>query len=419
LAHQSIGSMSDCARYDERTNIPPSWRETVGMTIERDAVRRPHNRALAYLSELAAPALRAFARSYVPARAKPPAEWRQLVILGASHIGDVLFRTPSLPILRRALPNCRIVYVCSPQTAQLLRTNPNVDEVLPLVVEGERWQQHRTTLEALRDRACDAALCTDHIAYHADLVLALRARIPARVGFVLKGFSGLVTHPVRANYPRPYAAYTRSMIAAVTGERESWALRPQVWPTPGDEREALAAWRELDLDERRPVVACTLTVRQRGTAVWPAERFVETLALVARRTPIQVVLCGSAADAQYLGQAASAAPRGVDCRVLAGRLDLLAFASFLSRCDCLLATDSGPRHLANAVGTPVVFVRSLTASQIEAGASCETEADVAPNGEFLSFPAQERVLATLLPADVALVVGRSLASRRGAATSLA
>jgi len=339
------------------------------------------------------------------------------VLFGASHIGDVLFRTPSLPVLRRALPNCRIIYVCSPQTAELLRTNPNVDEAMPLVIEGEPWRRHRTTLEALRERACDAALCTDHIAYHADLVLALRARIPARVGFVLKGFSGLVTHSVRANYPRPYAAYTRAMVAAITGEPESWPLRPQIWPSPADEQQALAAWRELDLDDRRPVVACTLTVRQRDTAVWPSERFVETLALVARRTPIQVVLCGSAADAQFLRQAAAAAPRGLDCRVLAGRLDLLAFASFLSRCDCLLATDSGPRHLANAVGTPVVFVRSLAVSQVEAGASCETEVDVAPNGEFLSLPAQERVLATLLPSDVALVVGRSLASRRGAATS--
>ena len=38
--------------------------------------------------------------------------------------------------------------------------------------------------------------------------------------------------------------------------------------------------------------------------------------------------------------------------MLAGRLGLRAFGAFLTRCDALLGTDSGPRHIANAVGTP-------------------------------------------------------------------
>jgi ADP-heptose:LPS heptosyltransferase len=378
------------------------------MNIERDAVRRTRNRMFAYLSEMAAPALRAVARRSVREPATPPGEWRTLVLLGGNHIGDVLFRTASLPVLRRALPNCRIVHVCSPITHPLLASDPHIDEALPLIRDGEPWRNWRSTIEALRDRQIDAALCTDHIAYHGDILLAIRAGIPTRVGFAHKGFSGLLTHVVPAKYPRPYAAYTRALVADVLGVSEDWPLRPRVYPSPRDEQDAIAVSRELELDASTPIVACTMTVRQPEAAVWPVERYLETLELVSRRRPIQVVLCGSAQDAPYLERAASLAPPSLTCRVMAGRLTLLGFAAFLSRCDALLASDSGPRHIANAVNTPVVFTRSLNVSRVEASAYCEGEIEVSPEGEFLSPAAQARALQTLRPADVALALGSVL-----------
>jgi ADP-heptose:LPS heptosyltransferase len=379
------------------------------MTIEREAVRRRRNRVYASLSEMAAPLLRFATRQYVRAQPVPPSQWRTLAIFGAGHIGDTLFRTASLPTLRRALPACRIIYVCSPVGAELLNTNPNVDEALPLVREGTKWRGQRATMDALRERAIDAALCTDHIAYHEDLLLAVRARIPARVSFVHKGLSGLVTHAVRARYPRPFPAYTRALVASIAGVPEDWSLQPRVYVRPGDERDAAETWRELGLDESTPVVACTMTVRQRGAAVWPPDRFIEALALVARRRPLQVVLCGSGDDASALTAAARQAPPSLTCRVMAGRLSLLGFAAFLQRCDALLASDSGPRHLANAVGTPVVFVRSLNVSQREATVYCDSETDVAPDGEFLPVAAQVQALRSLRPADVALALDRAMA----------
>ena len=364
----------------------------------------------AYLSEMAAPALRAVARRHVRGQPTPPGEWRTLVILGGNHIGDVLFRTASLPVLRRALPDCRIVHVCSPRTVDLLAADPNIDEALSLNRDGEPWRSWPATIEALRARHIDAALSTDHIAYHGDHLLAVRAGIPTRIGFAHKGFSGLLTHVVPAKYPRPYAAYTRALVADILGVSEDWSLRPRVYPSAADEEHALAVSRELDLDGATPVVACTMTVRQPDAAVWPAERYLETLELVARRQPIQVVLCGSAQDAPYLEHAAALARASLKCRVLAGRLSLLGFAAFLARCDALLATDSGPRHIANAVGTPVVFTRSLNVSRVEASAYCDGEVEVSPDGEYLPHAEQVRALHALRPADVALALGSVLTS---------
>ncbi|MEO8044795.1 MAG: glycosyltransferase family 9 protein, partial [Spartobacteria bacterium] len=78
---------------------------------------------------------------------------------------------------------------------------------------------------------------------------------------------------------------------------------------------------------------------------------------------------------------------GLQAVMLTGQLGLLSLGFFLRKCAVVLCPDSGPRHLANAVETPVVFVRNFAVGRIETGAYCETEIDAAP-------PELERVVAT-------------------------
>jgi ADP-heptose:LPS heptosyltransferase len=368
--------------------------------IDRAYFRYRSNYVGAIASELAAPALRAWARVVAPGAPTEPRDWRRLVILGSTHIGDVLYRTASLPYLKRALPNCQITYVTSPLTAELLTTNPSVDDVLPIAESGADWR--RRAARELRARAFDAALCTDNIAYQHDLILATRAGIPARVGFVHKGFSALVTRPVPGPPRLPAPAYMRAIVAHVGDLAPTWDLTPVLVTTAEDERRAEAVWRELGLGQAALTIACAITLRQTVTATWPPDQFLAALAEVNRRADIEVVLCGSAADAPLLDATARQAP--FRCRVAAGLLTLRALGAFVRRCHLLLGMDSGPRHIANAVGTPVVFVRSLKATRIEAGVYCANETDVAPADEWLPFEAQRAALARLDPRAVADVV---------------
>jgi heptosyltransferase II len=365
-------------------------------TIEPAAIRRRHNYVAAVLSEWAGPLFGSMAHIRCGAPT-PPAEWRRLAIFGSSHIGDVLYRTPSLDALRQGLPDCHITYICEPQAAELLETNPAVDAVLPIM--GPGWRRSRRTQAALREARFDAALSTDHIAYHADLLLTVSLGIPNRTAFAHKGMSALATRRVPAHYPRPFAAYMRAMVADLIDAEPTWPLTPRLALTPADARDADEAWDALGLTDDRPVIACTLTNRQPLTRTWPVASFLRALAMVAERTAGQIVLCGGPADAERLRAAAAESP--VPCHILAGRLRLRAFGAFLQRTALLLATDSGPRHIGNAVGTPVVFVRSLNVSRVENGAYCDTETDVSPEDEWLSPVAQDAALARLSPARVA------------------
>jgi ADP-heptose:LPS heptosyltransferase len=116
-----------------------------------------------------------------------------------------------------------------------------------------------------------------------------------------------------------------------------------------------------------------MTSRQ-PVGVWPVEKFGETLRALRRKTDTHFVLCGTSSDEPVL--AAVNAEFGLAADIIAGSLGIRALSCFLPRCSVVLTTDSGPRHLANAAGVPVAFIRNVWFNAVEAGVYVDTETDL-------------------------------------------
>ena len=353
---------------------------------DRAQFRDAHRYAVAVATELAAPALRAYARRHAPEPPTAPAEWRRGVILGAGHIGDVLYRTCSLDTLRAGLPDCQWTYATSPVGAELLRGTPAIADVITLPAGGDE------AVAALRAGAFDVALCTDNIEHHRALALAVRAGIPNRVAFGSKGFSALATlavPTVRTSWP----AQIRSMVQTVTGRSDARSLRPRVHLDDHDRAAADALWRTLPHPDAALTIVAAVTTRQ-SIGVFPPDLFTAILRAALTIEPrARVLLAGSEADRPVLDAIASGlGDRAID---IAGALPVRAFIALLERCDAFLGSDSGPRHMANAAGIPVFFVRNMAVPEIEAGRYCDTEVDLAPAGQYLSPAANRAALETI------------------------
>jgi ADP-heptose:LPS heptosyltransferase len=93
----------------------------------------------------------------------------------------------------------------------------------------------------------------------------------------------------------------------------------------------------------------------RAIKQWPPERFAEVARRLIDAADATIVLTGSAADRPLVDRVAAELPadRVID---VAGELDLLTLAAILRRLDLLVTGDTGPMHLAAAVGTPIVAV---------------------------------------------------------------
>ncbi len=371
--------------------------------IDPRAFRKRRNLWLAYLSELASPVLNAAATMTARGRSSPPSQWRNGLIVGHNHLGDVLYRTCSLEPLRRALPECSWSYLTSPVSAQALKNNASLLEILPFAAGEDSWKLRHGGFLELSARRFDVVLCTNTLRHYPDFALAAALRIPNRAGYIDKGLSGMITHPVMLNFPDSYPAYFRSMVAQIANIDPDWTLRPRIFPDDASRRQAEAAWRGAGFDGSRPVLACTPVTRQpSGDA--PRDVLLSILSRARNVLDFDVALCGAPEDLEELGRMAQTLP--FEATVLAGRLDVLAFAALLEKCAALLTVDSGPRHLGNAVGLPVLFTRNLAQLRVETGKYCETETDVFPDtAELLTQREIERFASGVsLDAAVAKVV---------------
>jgi ADP-heptose:LPS heptosyltransferase len=302
------------------------------------------------------------------------------LITGHNHIGDVLYRTCSLNALRTALPHCEWDYLAGPVSGQVLERNPAIRRVLPYQSGDESWNISRAHFSELRSAKYDVILCTNILRYYPDDLLAVALGVKNRVGFTFKGFSGLINHPADTDFPRPYPAYFQNMVSSVTGLPPIWPLVPSIFPSARDREQADSAWNDLGTDSGKQVVACSITTRQPGA--WPRDHFLRALEIVSERRPVEIVLFGAVSERALLEEAIAACR--APCKLLPGTLNIRALAAFIGKCSAALVMDSGPRHIANAVSTPVVFGRNLIFSRVEAGRYCDNEIDCGPPDEHLA-----------------------------------
>jgi len=117
-----------------------------------------------------------------------------------------------------------------------------------------------------------------------------------------------------------------------------------------DERdEARARWRALGVTPEKPAIA--VNIGARGSKRWPVDRVLDLVRGLQAEHDRPVVLLAGPEDEERLREMRPHLPDGV---VVAPRLAIRAFAAFLSQAAVLVTQDTGPMHLAAAVGVPIV-----------------------------------------------------------------
>jgi lipopolysaccharide heptosyltransferase II len=290
--------------------------------------------------------------------ASPPVDPRSvrgLLVRSTNWFGDVVMVGPALRALRRGFPEARLEVLARVSIASAYRGHPLVDGV---VVEERRGgtRRHDGLLGAarlareLRRRRYDLAVILPK-SIAAALAPAL-AGIPRRVGYATGGRRALLTHAV----PWPAGADSMHHVDLFLGPAR-WLGCPDddrslVFPIPEDDRRAAAAFLEERGGQGGPLVAIHAGA-SRPERAWPAERFGEVAGLLAAQGA-RILVLGAEADRPAARRVLlGAGSRGIDAVGFGG---VARMAALLERADLFLGNDSGPMHVAAAVGAPTVAV---------------------------------------------------------------
>jgi heptosyltransferase-2 len=288
----------------------------------------------------------------------PPA---RLAVRLPNPAGDAVLATPALRALRRALPSTRIVWAARPAVLALLDGLPDRDETL--AVEGPLDRgllAPRRLGRRWREDGVDAVLVLPNSRSSARAAAASGAAV--RVGDARRGRTRLLTHPVEAERDGrgfravPMREHYLRLVApfgAVDDGRP-----PALATTASGEAQALARLREGGLLDR-PFLAVSPGAGFGPSKVYPPPLLADAVARVRAGTGLGVVVLGGPGEEPLAADvAARLAPPVLSTH---GRPALWPEAkSLLARASLLLTPDAGPRHVAAALGRPVVVVAGPT-----------------------------------------------------------
>jgi lipopolysaccharide heptosyltransferase II len=289
---------------------------------------------------------------------------QRILVINLAFIGDVLLSFPVVTALKSLCPEAKIDMLVMPLTAPIAAGNPNVDKVLVYDKRGQHKQflQLFKLIREVRSQHYDLAVCTNFAVRGAMLTWA--AGIPTRLGYDRQHGGLFLTHATAAD--RTPLRHEADNYLDVLQPLPLTAKNSQLYFTVSDHDRQSLAVKVPQLDWNRPIAAiCPVGSYSRKS--WTIAGNAQLIRRLAEEC--QVVLIGGnkeAAQLAALRQASLTVPAarsdGDNARsfsrdsvlILAGELTLGELAALLAACQVLVSVDTGPMHLAQAVGTPVV-----------------------------------------------------------------
>jgi heptosyltransferase II len=276
---------------------------------------------------------------------KAPLDRPRLLVIRLDRIGDLMLSLPAIEALGRHFPGARLSVMTRPETKALLEGHPAIDEVI--AYDYRNGGRHAFPLgyfrflEEIMKRRFDFAVIL-HPGIRSYLVPFL-AGIPMRVGYRGR-HDWLLTRKVadQRHLGRKHESeYAMEVVEALT-ERRSFSS-PSKWVPDSTAMPEVPEGRWLAV---HPGASCP-------SKRWPAERFRTLVGELLMEFPKhRVAVIGGPESAPDAARVVSGA--GERVTDLSGKLDLRQLTALLSKCDLLISNDSGPVHVAAAVGTKVI-----------------------------------------------------------------
>jgi heptosyltransferase-2 len=267
---------------------------------------------------------------------------------------------PALRALRRLFPQAAITLLVKPSVAGLFEAHPAVDRIFLYDNKGRhagltgKWR----LAGDLRQKGFDMAVLFQN-AFEAALITAL-ASIPRRYGYATDGRSFLLSEPVATHdrqKPVHQIDYYWNMLKplGLTGQPD----QPQLCLSRDEDQLMAERLNQRGITTEHVVIGINPGSTYGGAKRWLPDRFADSTERLCRtlsdagRRPAVVVI--GAKGEEPLGQEI-AARLTVPSAMLTGATTIRQLMAVIKRCSLLVTNDTGPMHVASALGVPVVAI---------------------------------------------------------------
>ena len=275
---------------------------------------------------------------------------RKILLVRTDRIGELLLTTPAFESVRESFPGAKITLIVKPSSSPVVEGNLSVDSIIKLdpARDLDSFAKRLRFIRFLASPGFDIAIIFNPNKFFN--VASFLAGIPARVGYDRKlGF--LLTKAIDDNKylcEKHEIEYNLDLVKAAGAEILSRRL---CFPFTGSDEAAAAK-----ILARNGVIGRAFVAVHPGTSnpekLWPSERFSRLCDRMIDKFGVKVLLVGGDEERKAAGEVkAGMRNTAVD---ITGGLALKEFGALMKKSILLISSDSGPVHIASAVGTPVI-----------------------------------------------------------------
>jgi lipopolysaccharide heptosyltransferase I len=290
-------------------------------------------------------------------------DMQRFLIAKLSSLGDIVHALPTLCALRRSFPTRRICWLVGPKGWQVVAGHPDLDRAYVVGVEGQDSESacfvptYPKAVGALRRERFDVALDLQGLLKSALPCFLSGARVRVGLQAAREG-ARLLYSRVAPDSGRDQHAVRRCLAVAhwVGAEPEPVEFRLRA-------HEEARSWAEQFLGEgvRYGNLVAMAPGSSRPDKCWPVESFAR-LAAALTTAGVTVVTVGSPGERELEQALATAA--GVKFVRAAGATNVAQLIALLERCALFVGNDSGPLHIAAALGVPCLAFYGPTSPRL-------------------------------------------------------
>ena len=281
-----------------------------------------------------------------------------IVIMRTDRIGEVLLSTVAVDAIRTRYPDVRITFVTSEYSRPVVSSRDDIEDVIiaDTMKKGALLGRSIHLAKVLRKKRFDIALVMNpHKMLHLACFLA---GIPIRAGYDRK-WSFLLTDKIkddRDSGSKHEVEYAMDLLHLLDVNCDVPDIR---LPVRGEnEDKALSILYEKNMDEGKPLI-CVHPASSNPAKIWPGARYAELIRKISTELDCNVAVLGSREEKSLVEDIIRTS--GVRVLNLSGELELEELAAVLKNSVLFIGNDTGPMHMAAALGTTVIaiFGRSI------------------------------------------------------------
>ena len=280
---------------------------------------------------------------------------KKILIIRCDHIGDVIASSVVLKPLRKAYPEAIIDVLTSSSGADILKGDPNIDNVIsfnaPWFIRNRKGESViagvRNMVRAIKKGKYDIAIDLRGDARH--ILAMFISGIRKRISYGITGGGFLLTHEVPCAGLEHETKRNIDLLAPLKIFPDKVAV--ELRSADSDIKDAKSLVRESDIKGSYVVIH---PVSGRTSKNWSPDKFACIIKFLKDKKNMTPVMIGSMSDKETLEDL------GEGTIDLCGKTSLGMLGPIISEASLFVGLDSGPAHIAAAVGTPTVILFSGT-----------------------------------------------------------